>query len=242
MSEFELPDYYAVLEVASHARQSVIEGAYEALVLEDHPEQGGGLEAIEEAYEVLSDPDLRAEYDEERAGRPAEPDPEPDGTMDEADIAYHEQVAALESQLAVDPTNYAGLVSLGNAYFDWAYAKQQSEQSKDGADRPLWAAAADVYARALTVNGESSPVRVDHAIATFSSGKIKKATRLAEAVAKDDPEFGPAQFNLGVFYEAAGRPAEALAAYERYLELLPADASGGNAEYARQQIAELQAQ
>jgi DnaJ-domain-containing protein 1 len=59
-------DYYEVLEVSPKARQSVIEKAYRALMREDHPDQGGDVaraQLINEAYQVLRDPEARARYD-----------------------------------------------------------------------------------------------------------------------------------------------------------------------------------
>ncbi len=108
----------------------------------------------------------------------------------QADAQYQPQVAALTAQLQSDPQNYATLVSLGNAYFDWALAKQQAAQtdaSAAGADQPLWIAAKDAYSRAIAVKGDESPVRVDYAIAVFYSGDTVTAIKLAEAVVEGRP-------------------------------------------------------
>lgn len=66
----EFVDYYDVLEVSPNARQGVIEKAYRALMLEEHPDRGGDTrraQLINEAYEVLSDPARRQQYDRERS-------------------------------------------------------------------------------------------------------------------------------------------------------------------------------
>lgn len=63
-------DYYEVLEVSPGARQSVIDKAYRALMLEEHPDRGGDTrkaQLINEAYQALSDPAQRAEFDRRRA-------------------------------------------------------------------------------------------------------------------------------------------------------------------------------
>ena len=63
-----VPDYYEVLEVSTKARQSVIDRAYRALMREDHPDLGGDprkAQLINEAYEVLRDPERRRAYDKE---------------------------------------------------------------------------------------------------------------------------------------------------------------------------------
>ena len=61
-------DYYEVLEVNPKARQSVIDKAYRALMIEDHPDQGGDqrrAQLVNEAYEVLRDAAKRRQYDSE---------------------------------------------------------------------------------------------------------------------------------------------------------------------------------
>ena len=67
----EFVDYYEVLEVSSGARQSVIDKAYRALMLEEHPDRGGDTrkaQLINEAYQALSDPVRRAEFNRRREG------------------------------------------------------------------------------------------------------------------------------------------------------------------------------
>jgi DnaJ domain len=61
-------DYYEVMEVSPKARRSVIEKAYRALMREDHPDQGGDVQKaqlINEAYQVLHDPEARRKYDQQ---------------------------------------------------------------------------------------------------------------------------------------------------------------------------------
>jgi hypothetical protein len=61
-------DYYEVLQVHQRASQEVIKHAYRAIVreLQVHPDLGGSHQQavlVNRAYEVLSDPNLRTEYD-----------------------------------------------------------------------------------------------------------------------------------------------------------------------------------
>lgn len=79
MAEAPEANYYAVLGVDSEATIEQIEQEYFALALKFHPDiAGGGQEAsarfmlINEAFQTLSDPDLRKEYDESIAGPSAE--------------------------------------------------------------------------------------------------------------------------------------------------------------------------
>ncbi len=70
-------NYYKILEVDKNASSEVIEKAYKTLVKKYHPDlQGSNLKAeyeekiksINEAYEILSNPILRAKYDEKLKG------------------------------------------------------------------------------------------------------------------------------------------------------------------------------
>jgi len=67
-------DYYAVLAVDPEAGHEVIQMAYWRLATEygasvrQHPEAAAKLRQLNEAYEVLVNPELRARYDEARRG------------------------------------------------------------------------------------------------------------------------------------------------------------------------------
>lgn len=75
-------DYYQVLGVDRDASDSEIKKAYRKLVMVHHPDKGGDAEKFKEighAYEVLTDPQRRANYDqfgsdEPRMGGPDEED------------------------------------------------------------------------------------------------------------------------------------------------------------------------
>ena len=59
-------DYYATLQVHPKALDVVITKAYRELCKVYHPDAGGSVEQmrrLNEAYEVLSDPERRAAYD-----------------------------------------------------------------------------------------------------------------------------------------------------------------------------------
>ncbi|MFN8473230.1 MAG: J domain-containing protein [Anaerolineae bacterium] len=70
-----LPDYYAVLQVSPTAETAIIEAAYRQLARLYHPDVNPApgakerMQAINAAYEVLGDPQRRAEYDAARAAR-----------------------------------------------------------------------------------------------------------------------------------------------------------------------------
>ncbi|EIN04261.1 DnaJ-domain-containing protein [Punctularia strigosozonata HHB-11173 SS5] len=59
-------DYYKVLGVARDADEKTIKRAYRKATLKAHPDKGGSeaqMAAVNEAYEVLSDPELRRRFD-----------------------------------------------------------------------------------------------------------------------------------------------------------------------------------
>lgn len=65
-------DYYEVLQVHPRASQRVIQKAYRTLMEELHPDRGGepaDAKRLNEAYEVLSDPEKRKTYDRKRGKR-----------------------------------------------------------------------------------------------------------------------------------------------------------------------------
>jgi hypothetical protein len=71
-------DLYEVLGVARDAGQDEIKSAYRAAVKKFHPDAEGNsyfFRLVQQAYETLSDPALRADYD--RTGRQAPPAPAP---------------------------------------------------------------------------------------------------------------------------------------------------------------------
>jgi curved DNA-binding protein CbpA len=85
-------DYYQILQVDRAADQEVIAAAYKRLASKYHPdvntepEAGAKMEKLNEAYEVLSDPERRAQYDRE-AAQPAAAPLEPAAEDTEVDVA-----------------------------------------------------------------------------------------------------------------------------------------------------------
>jgi curved DNA-binding protein CbpA len=65
-----MPDYYEVLQVHPRAEPEVIRAAYRTLARKYHPDHGGDprrMIALNDAWDVLGDPALRAAYDASRA-------------------------------------------------------------------------------------------------------------------------------------------------------------------------------
>ncbi len=168
--------------------------------------------------------------------------PAPDDALDDAaanqadQIAatYYPTVASLKDNLASDPTSYTVLVTLGNTYSDWA--REVGQISQNGAGLPMWDAATIYYDRALETTSSDPAVLTDSAIAHYYSGDATGAIALVEKVMVMSPEFAPAFFNAGVFYNSAGMSDKAVTAMKRYLELDP-QGQYGNTEYANKVIA-----
>lgn len=62
-----MEDYYKILGVSKTATNDEIKKAYRKLALEHHPDRGGDdkeFKKINEAYQVLSDPQKRAQFDQ----------------------------------------------------------------------------------------------------------------------------------------------------------------------------------
>ena len=90
-----MTDYYNVLGVAPDADAATIKERYRKLAKECHPDLYPGDQAMEarfkeigEARTVLSDPERRAKYDEQRALKNAKPKPSgaPVGSVDFAEV------------------------------------------------------------------------------------------------------------------------------------------------------------
>lgn len=69
-------DYYKILGIEENASEGEIRRAYRRAVRVSHPDYSGERDAsrfreIQEAYEILSDPVMRASYDQDR-GEPVE--------------------------------------------------------------------------------------------------------------------------------------------------------------------------
>ena len=90
--------YYEILQVSPDASKEVVAAAYRAQMKSKHPDVGGDTEEatrLNEAYEVLSDPEKRSRYDSSLT-RPRQADSDPEGQGQERRrVKRHEIDAAI---------------------------------------------------------------------------------------------------------------------------------------------------
>ena len=129
--------YYDVLEISENASEEDIKQAYRNLIKIWHPDLHPGDEnaaiktrAINEAYEVLSDPIKKASYDSYLASRKAfVPNDESDGdSMEYSDDVHYEEMTYYEYTENVAAETYA-------AYRD---AKNKSSHNTDNDSSVTW--------------------------------------------------------------------------------------------------------
>ena len=149
-------------------------------------------------------------------------------------LQYTPVIKSREASLAADPGNYELNVLQGQTYFDWAAAVTQATQGAQGTN--IWKAALPFFHKALKVKPGDPSVTTDSAIAQYYSGDVKGAIATAEGVTAKDPSFSPAQFNLGIFYQADNNTAKAKAALEKYLQM---DPNGPSAAAAKGMLSKL---
>ena len=158
--------------------------------------------------------------------------------------------AHLEDALAVAPGDPAALEALGNLYYgkygdapdfaaaatmyrNWAQFDPQNAQAWFSLGNSLvatrdYAGAAAAYDRAMARGETSDRLMVVRAGAIMGMALAGERT-LADAIAAFEPlrDSEPAMptvfLSLGKLYDKSARPAEALAAFRRFLEVTPAD-------------------
>lgn len=146
------------------------------------------------------------------------------GQLEAIAARYAPTIAANDQKLASEPTSYTVLVTQGNVYFDWAIDVQQASQS--GADLPIWLAASVYYGRAIEQQSGDPNVATDYAVSLYYSGNTQAAIDVIEPVLEENPDFAVAFYNAGIFYDTAGRGADAVRVMQRYIELDPSGQTG----------------
>ena len=116
--------------------------------------------------------------------------------------------------------DYNGLVSAGNRFMD----------------EGKFAVAAEMYRRALAIDGESPDVRTDFGACLHSVGLTERAIDEFRKVIAHHPEHAVAHLNMGIAYFTEGQQDSARHYWERFLSVEPA---GSRADMVRDYLRQL---
>ncbi len=126
-------------------------------------------------------------------------------------------------------------VSMGNAYYDQALALLDKGDT-DGAVS-AFRQAASAYERALLQDPQNVQVRTDLGAVYYYQGRLLGDASLVErsvaawqTVLAQDPNKVEALFNLGLAYAIMGRVDQAVASWQRVIELAPGTQSAQDAQ------------
>ena len=147
--------------------------------------------------------------------------------VDYVDSQYEDYVADLESQLEGDPENAETLLATARACSTWGTTVMMlaadDEEAAHGTE--LVERAVGYYDRCLALDN-ASEARAERAMCEYYLGDAETATADLEALTTDDPEYATGWYDLGLLYEGQGQTDEALAAYQKAVELDPDDEQG----------------
>lgn len=147
--------------------------------------------------------------------------------VDYVDSQYSDYVADLESQLEDDPENTETLLATARACSSWgtsvAMLAATDDERSHGTE--LIERAIGYYDRYLELDN-ASDARSERAMCEYYLGDAETAVADLEAVTTDDPDYAPAWSSLGSLYEAQGQTDQAIAAYQKAVELDPDDEQG----------------
>ena len=156
--------------------------------------------------------------------------------LETVDAQYGTATNRLLTQYQADPSNPSALLDLANGYFDWGVAALNHATTTEGHSHAtdLLTDAIGYYDTYLAENPGAKSVTVDRAICLFYTGDTAGAiAALEDLVTNEDAAFAPAWANLGMFYEAEDRTADAERAYEQAIEAAGDDDAYNVKDYAQ---------
>ena len=147
--------------------------------------------------------------------------------VDYVDSQYEDYVADLESQLEGDPENAETLLATARACSTWGTTVMMlaADDAEASHGTELVERAVGYYDRYLALDN-ASDARAERAMCEYYLGDAETATADLEALTTDDPEYATGWYDLGLLYEGQGQTDEALAAYQKAVELDPDDEQG----------------
>ena len=148
-------------------------------------------------------------------------------TVETMDESYEGAVADLEAKVAENPDDTESLLSLAQNCSSWGTSVLMLATTDDDVahGNELLDKAVGYYDDYLE-HEDSSSVRVSRALCLYYQGKTDDAASSLEGVTTDYPDYAPAWQGLGAVYESQGKTDEAIAAYEKAIELDPDDEAG----------------
>lgn len=118
------------------------------------------------------------------------------------------------------PQDYGTLVQMGNEYMD----------------QMNFAVAAQIYSRALDIDGSSSDVRTDYGACLHGMGMPERAIEEFKKVVEADPSHAIAHFNIGIVYSELQKSDSAIVYFQHYLNR---DPDGRASDVAKRFLADL---
>ena len=150
--------------------------------------------------------------------------------VDYVDEQYSGLISDLEGQLAENPDDMDTVLALANDYSSWGASVRMlatTDEESSHADDLLDTAIGyyDQYLASENPESEDS-ARVSRAMCLYYQGSVDDAIEALEGVTKDSPDYATGWADLGLVYESQGRSDDAIAAYEKAVELDPNDEQG----------------
>lgn len=150
-----------------------------------------------------------------------------------------ESLYFFRKSLTVDPFLAEGWSNLGNAYFrlkkypesiasyELALQRKDSPYVRYNMGRAYWAMgrmkdAASAYLSAIET-GNIPEAKNDLGLIYYNTGQTQKAVSLWREAARENPDYGPVWFNLGLGYYKLGKFPQALECFRLYQRLVPSD-------------------
>jgi curved DNA-binding protein CbpA len=183
--EIAWKDYYRVLQVDERAEAEVIEGAYRKLAQKYHPDRTGNtdperIKLINEAHEILGDPDRRRAYDRVyrvRKGRTAPTPPQPTVFQHASQELFEKAEEARKLAREVDEKAIAAHSEVESARQAFREAEKRMEEAR---------AAAMLARKTLaTLEGQATAARQEVTEARKSVREAEKTEKETWKEAKD---------------------------------------------------------
>lgn len=167
----------------------------------------------------------------------------PAQTLAAINAKHQPTIDALKVPAASKPASYTAIVNLANAYFDWA---QEIDTQVAGQSQPAtatmmaaeqtWTLAQAQYNKASKLKANDPNVQTDRAVSMFYSNEPTAAVTTIQKVLAQNPTFGPAWLNAGLFYESLGQNEQAIIAYKKYVAI---DPKANNVAFAKDRLSKL---